>query len=99
MARYLVTGGCGFIGSHLVEQLLSDGHEVRVLDDLSSGDRQRVPATAEFVEGSILDPDTIRGALAGINGVFHLAAVASVVRSTKALTSSHLANVAGFVML
>ncbi len=58
MARYLVTGGAGFIGSHLVDRLVADGHQVRVLDDLSSGTLENltaVRARVEFLNGNILD--------------------------------------------
>src|SRR5690606_33236959 len=79
--RLLVTGGAGFIGSHLVERLVADGHEVRVLDDLSSGQRSNLAAVAssvELIEGDIADPATVARAVADRHGVVHLAAVASV---------------------
>ena len=56
MATYLVTGGCGFIGSHLCEALRSRGEEVRVLDDLSTGSLARLPAGAHFIQGDVADP-------------------------------------------
>jgi UDP-glucose 4-epimerase len=80
----LVTGGAGFIGSHLAERLVRDGWEVRVLDDLSSGRRQNlatVADSAELIDGDIRDPDVARAAVAGAEAVFHLAALPSVQRS------------------
>src|SRR5690242_18877942 len=71
--RYLVTGGCGFIGSHLAERLLASGHHVRILDDLSTGYRALAPDGAEFVRGDVADAATVREALAGVDGCFHLA--------------------------
>lgn len=77
----LVTGGAGFIGSHLVELLSSLGVAVRVLDDLSSGLIRPFPAGVVFIRGSILNPDKLRLALTGISTVFHLAALTSVPQS------------------
>ncbi|HVT73245.1 MAG TPA: NAD-dependent epimerase/dehydratase family protein [Lacunisphaera sp.] len=77
----LVTGGAGFIGSHLVERLLQLGHRVRVLDNLSQGRREWVPPDAEFLEGSITDLELCRRACAGAAGVFHLAAMSKVAPS------------------
>ena len=59
MARFLVTGGAGFVGSHLVETLLDEGHTVRVLDDLSSGHRKNLPPQAQFIEADVTDPDAV----------------------------------------
>ncbi|MEO0326899.1 MAG: NAD-dependent epimerase/dehydratase family protein, partial [Myxococcota bacterium] len=61
--RALVTGGAGFIGSHVAEALHADGLEVRVLDDLSTGNRDNLPQGVTFIEGSILDGDAVRRAL------------------------------------
>ncbi len=99
MASYLITGGCGFIGSHLVEALLAAGHQVRVLDDLSSGRRDRLPDAVELLVGDITDPVAMRAALAGMQGCFHLAAIASVVRSTADWVGSHRVNLTGAVTL
>lgn len=82
--RVLITGGAGFIGSHLAEALVSLGAKVVVLDDLSGGDRVNLEPFAghvEFVEGSILDPDTVAGCVQGCRFVFHQAALGSVPRS------------------
>lgn len=76
--RALVTGGAGFIGSHLCEALLRDGWRVRVLDDLSVGRIGNIPEGCEFVEGSVLDEAALRVALAGVDAVCHEAARVSV---------------------
>jgi UDP-glucose 4-epimerase len=83
--RFLVTGGAGFIGSHVVERLLGDGHAVRILDDFSTGRRQnlafvRAGAALEIIEGDIRDAKAVAGVMAGIDGVFHEAAMVSVPR-------------------
>ena len=77
----LVTGGAGFIGSHLVEALLERGHRVRVLDDFSSGRRENLAhldGRIDVIEGDICDPDECRRACDGIDFVFHEAAIGSV---------------------
>jgi UDP-glucose 4-epimerase len=94
----LVTGGAGFIGSHLVEGLLRSGHSVRVLDDFATGRRENLQHLAgEFtmVEGSILDPETLRAALSGIEVVYHEAAIPSVPRSVRNPGMSNEVNVTG----
>jgi nucleoside-diphosphate-sugar epimerase len=75
MTSVLVTGGAGFIGSHLSEGLLARGYKVRVLDSLIYGNRQAVPSGAEFIEGDIRDIATAARAAAGMDGVFHCAAM------------------------
>jgi UDP-glucose 4-epimerase len=97
MARFLVTGGAGFIGSHLVESLLVEGHAVRVLDDLSSGYRKNVPQQAEFTQADVTDPEAVDRALDGVDGCFHLAAIASVVRSHREWLRTHQVNLTGTV--
>ncbi len=90
MALCLVTGGAGFIGSHLVDRLLADGMRVRVLDDLSSGNLANLPADRiESMNGSVTDSKTVRNAVAGCEVIYHLAAVASVVKSVETPTLSH----------
>ena len=74
--RALVTGGAGFIGSHLIRRLLREGIEVVVLDDLSSGGS--VPSEARLIQGCVTNRDVVREAMTGVNTVFHLAAVVSV---------------------
>lgn len=83
--RALVTGGAGFIGSHLVERLLAAGHEVRVLDDLSSGRNAGLLERlgVELVVGDAADPGTAAAAVRGCDAVCHLAAVASVAASVE----------------
>jgi len=77
----LVTGGAGFIGSHLVERLVALGHRVRVLDNLSQGRREWVSSAAELIEGDITDLALCRRACEGVAGVFHLAAMSKVAPS------------------
>jgi len=95
--RYLVTGGCGFIGSHLCEALRGAGHAVRVLDDLSSGKRGNLAPGAELVLGNVSDPDVVRTAVADIDGCFHLAAIASVQRGVTEWRATHQVNAGGTV--
>jgi UDP-glucose 4-epimerase len=97
MASYLVTGGAGFIGSHLADALLAEGHQVRILDDLSSGSRANLPPTADFVEGDVRDPAMVERLIADAAGVFHLAAIASVERSREAWLATHTVNLSGTV--
>jgi UDP-glucose 4-epimerase len=91
----LVTGGAGFIGSNIVDALLEQGDEVRVLDDLSSGFRENVNADAEFFEGDITDLDLLSKACAGVEVVFHQAALRSVFRSVEQPLPSDTANTHG----
>jgi UDP-glucose 4-epimerase len=97
MARFLVTGGAGFIGSHLVETLLNEGHAVRVLDDLSSGHRKNLPPQAQFIEADVTDSDAVDRAFDGIDGCFHLAAIASVERSHGEWLQTHKVNLSGTI--
>ena len=71
MARYLVTGGCGFIGSHLVDALVAQGDRVIVLDNLSTGTRKYVPSEAELVVGDICDAETVKQTMAKVDACFH----------------------------
>src|SRR5918911_1066595 len=92
MATCLVTGGAGFIGSHLVEALLARDHEVRVLDNLSTGalaNLALVRGQIEWVQGDILDLDTVRKACHGVELVFHLAAPPSVAASVEDPLAAH----------
>ena len=99
MPRYLVTGGCGFIGSHLVDALLAAGHEVRVLDDLSTGTLDYLPPGATLLRGDVADPALAREAVRGVDGCFHLAAIASVQRCAEDLLGTHRTNLGGTVAL
>lgn len=92
MSVYLVTGGAGFIGSHLVDSLLADGHRVRVLDDLSTGRRSNLDARAEFVEGDVGDSAVVARACAGADAIVHLAAIASVQRGNEDWAGTHRTN-------
>lgn len=99
---YLVTGGAGFIGSHLVERLVNDGRPVRVVDDFSTGKRANLApfeGRFELIEGSIADPETCRAACADVDVVFHEAAMPSVPRSVEDPVGSHQANINGTLNL
>ena len=76
--RVLVTGGAGFVGSHVADRLLAQGAEVTILDDFSTGWRQFVPAGVRLVEADLLDPSAARSAVEGCDFVFHLAANADI---------------------
>jgi len=95
--RILVTGGAGFIGSHLTERLLKEGHAVRVLDNLSTGKRDNLPAhpRLEFIEGDVRDSAAVAGAVRGVDAVYHLAAVASVQASVEDPIGTHATNFTG----
>ncbi|MHB1842532.1 MAG: NAD-dependent epimerase/dehydratase family protein [Sulfobacillus sp.] len=90
--RVVVTGGAGFIGSHLVDRLLARGDLVTVVDDLSTGKRENVPASVSLIEAEVADLDAIGPAFTGADLVFHLAAVASVPRSIAQPLAVHRAN-------
>ena len=94
--QFLVTGGAGFIGSHLVRRLLADGGRVRVIDNLATGKRERLrdlEGAIEFIEGDLADPSTCENALSGIDCVLHQAAVPSVQRSVKNPIETNKANI------
>ena len=95
--RFLVTGGAGFIGSHLVEHLVGEGHDVVVLDDFSTGKRENLASFrgVEVVEGSVTDPATCARACRGVDYVLHQAALASVPRSLRDPVATHQANATG----
>ncbi len=93
--RVLVTGGAGFIGSHLAEALLARGHEVTVYDNLSMGRRENVPAGARFVEGDIRDQERLRSALAGMDAVHHLAARVTIRDSIRNFAEDADVNLMG----
>lgn len=94
----LVTGGAGFIGSHIASALLKHGARVRVLDDLSTGHRHNldeIGSQIDFIEGSVADQATLETALDGVELVFHEAAIPSVPRSVEFPRQSHIASVDG----
>ena len=98
MANYLVTGGAGFIGSHLVVRLVELGHAVRVLDNFSTGQRanlEPVRGRIDLLEGDLRNPDDCRRACADIEVVFHEGAVPSVPVSVESPQETHDANVNG----
>lgn len=97
MKRYLVTGGCGFIGSHLVERLLGAGCDVAVLDDMSTGKRENLPPQVPVTVGDVADAELVKQCVKDCDGVFHLAAVASVDRSREAWVETHRANLTGTI--
>jgi UDP-glucose 4-epimerase len=87
MRTFLVTGGAGFIGSHIAESLVLHGERVRVLDNLSTGNRanlQHIERQIEFIEGDVTNPNAVAAAVKGVDCIFHEAALASVPRSVEA---------------
>jgi len=96
--RVLVTGGAGFIGSHVVEALVHEGRSVRVLDDLSTGSFEHLAAVTrsiEFLRGSVTDPATVRRALDGVTHVVHEAAIRAIPRSLDDPALCDRVNVGG----
>lgn len=103
MARqFLVTGGAGFIGSHIAEALVRRGDRVRVLDNFSTGKRKNIDAiggNVEVIEGDLVDSAAVAKAVAGVDCIYHQAALASVPRSVEAPLDTHAACVTGTVNL
>jgi UDP-glucose 4-epimerase len=97
--RILVTGGAGFVGSHLVDQLVTQGHYVTVLDDLSSGLRDNVHRDALLVEGDVRDGVLVARLVEEVDACFHLAAIDSVQQCSKSWEVSHEVNQGAFVGL
>lgn len=97
MGPLLITGGAGFIGSHLVDELIGAGHAVRVLDDLSTGKRENLHPRAELIEGNVADAALVRRAAQGVSGIVHLAAIASVELSNRDWLGTHRVNQTGTV--
>src|SRR2546430_1031941 len=95
MPHYLVTGGAGFIGSHLVEELVRRGERVRIVDSLITGKRQNIAhlTSVEFIEGDLADLDVAHRAVKGMDYVLHQAAIPSVPRSVQDPITSNRANV------
>lgn len=95
--EYLVTGGAGFIGSHLVEALLERGNGVRVLDNFSSGSRTNVNPSATVIEGDVRRPDDVAAACRGARGIFHLAAIPQVQQSIEQPAETNEVNLSGTI--
>ena len=95
MSHYLVTGGAGFIGSHLVETLLHEGHRVRVIDNLSTGKKERLPQQAELIIADFTKLDEIKEYFKGIDGVFHVGALPRIPFSIDHPIESAQANIFG----
>ncbi len=101
-ARFLVTGGAGFIGSHLVGRLLREGGGVRVLDNLSTGKRENLgewEGAFDFLEADLCDPEAVAEAVEGVDFILHQAALPSVARSLEDPLLSHRANTLGTLNL
>lgn len=99
--KALVTGGAGFIGSHIVDRLLNDGHEVIVLDDFSTGHRNNLQKnnSLAIVEGNISNYDIVKRCMVGVDWVFHKAAIASVPKTVNNPVSTSLTNYQGTLHL
>jgi len=98
MSSYLITGGCGFIGSHIAEALVAEGHKVRVFDNLATGHVENLNGFAdrvEFVRGDIRDPAALATAMRGIEFVFHEAALVSVAISVQQPEENDAINIRG----
>jgi UDP-glucose 4-epimerase len=97
MSNFVITGGAGFIGSHLADALLQDGHSVRILDDFSTGRRENLDPRCAVVTGDVADRKLMRDALEGADGCFHLAAIASVARCNEDWLGTHRTNQTGTI--
>jgi nucleoside-diphosphate-sugar epimerase len=93
LANYLVTGGAGFIGSHISEELIKRGHRVRVVDNLVTGYQRNLRDGVEFMKGDLAEREVARAAIDGMDYVIHQAAIPSVPRSVDKPEESHRANV------
>ena len=95
MGLYLITGGAGFIGSHLADRLLSQGHHVKVFDNLYSGFKSNLQPQVEFINGDITNINELKYALANVDGCFHLAAIASIDICEEDWAMAHTVNALG----
>ena len=99
MALYLVTGGAGFIGSHLADALLARGDQVRVLDNFATGKRENLNPRATLIVGDVADTTCVAGAMQDVDGCFHLAAIASVELGNRDWLGTHRANLTGAITI
>jgi len=97
MKKYLVTGGAGFIGSHLVDKLIKQEHKVTIIDDLSAGKEENINPKADFCKVDICDFDKIKSLFKGIDYVFHLAAIPRVPISIQDPINTSKVNILGTV--
>ncbi len=97
MAIYVVTGAAGFIGSHLTDALLARGHEVRALDDFSTGRRENLDPRCKVITADVADRSSVGDAMVGADGCFHLAAIASITRANAEWIATHRTNQTGTV--
>src|SRR5713101_5480133 len=95
----LVTGGAGFIGSNVVDALLVDGHQVRVLDDLSTGYQENIDPRVELVMADVADEAAVARAVDGVDIVVHLAAHRAVLRSVEHPLATDIANTHGTLVV
>ncbi|WP_263380903.1 NAD-dependent epimerase/dehydratase family protein [Granulicella paludicola] len=95
MATYLITGVAGFIGSHLAEALLAQGHAVRGFDSLATGKLSNIPSGVDFIEANLADASAVVSACRGVDAILHQGALPSVPRSVKEPRPSHNANIEG----
>lgn len=93
----LVTGGAGFIGSHVVPRLINSGYNVRVFDNLETGKLEHLPHGVEFIQGDVSNTQAVLDAMRDVSACIHLAAVASVARSIEEYVYSHRVNIGGFI--
>lgn len=97
MSIYCITGGAGFIGSHLADALLGAGYGVRIVDDFSTGRIENVDPRCEIIRGNVCDQAVVRRAMLGVSGCFHLAAIASVARANEDWVGTHRVNLGGLI--
>ena len=97
LGSYVITGGAGFIGSHLADALLALGHDVRVLDDFSTGRAENLDPRCDVIRGDVCDPKSVQRAMLGASGCFHLAAIASVARANEDWLGTHRVNLGGTI--
>lgn len=99
MGIFAITGGAGFIGSHLADALLGAGYGVRIIDDFSTGRIENVDPRCEIIRGDVCDQALVRRALSGVSGCYHLAAIASVVRGNEDWGGTHRVNLGGLITI